>query len=138
MLLENVKGFEKDAELDAAFASLTEEVNAVIKQISIILESPADIVGDRLAGGRSQVQPRSTMPRPGQLQPEGGDLQSVEMAMTQVMKQMDAAKRGMGLVNKLSDSPSRSRNKSRVMGNINKIRGNLQRIAKMLVYMKKI
>jgi len=131
MLLEHVKGITPDAELEAEFDALTEEVNKLLDQMKIITEAPMDMAADRLAGGA----PASDVPPPGSVEADGS-MEEVMDAMDTVMKQMDAARRGLGLVNKLADSPSRTKNRSRVMGNMNRIRGNLRRIEKMLAGME--
>jgi len=102
MLLEHVKGIKPDTEL-------TEEIEKLEAEISEIMEA---------------------MPRPGEVE-AGGNMDELMSAMDAVMKQLEAARRGLGLVNKLGDSPSRTVNRSRVMGNLNKIRGNLRRVEKM-------
>ena len=53
-------------------------------------------------------------------------------AFDKAMKQFAAAKRGMGLVNKLEPGPSRAKHASRVMSNMNRIRGTIAKIEKML------
>lgn len=132
MLLEHIKGTIPDAELETEYSVLAEQVNNLLDQMNLILEAPMDAIADRLAGGNPpHGNPSEPMPAPGQVNVEGG-MDEILAAMEQVMKQMDAAKRGLGLVNKLGDSPSRTTNRSRVMGNMNRIRGNLQRIEKML------
>ena len=60
------------------------------------------------------------------------DPENIMGAMETVVKQMDAAKRAMAIINKMADGPSRTRNRSRVMGNLNRIRGSLRRIEKMM------
>lgn len=131
MLLEHVKGIMPDAELEAEFNKLTEEINKVLDQMNVIVEGPMDTAAASQLAGEDRQIPRGEMPAPGGVE-GGGDMEEIMAGMDQVMKQMDAAKRGLGIVNKLGDSPSRTRNRSRVMGNMNRIRGNLQRIEKML------
>ena len=65
---------------------------------------------------------------------EGSDnLQQEALSLfMEMQKRFEAAKRALGLVNKLKDSPSRTRNRSRIMSNLNKIRGSLQRLDKIL------
>ena len=45
-----------------------------------------------------------------------------------VIKQMEAAKRGLSIVSKLTPGEDRAKHASRVMTNMNKIRGNMRRI----------
>lgn len=150
MLLEHVKGIKVDAELEAQYAELVEQMGNILNKVTMILNevrpafqmqggvqqmSPQDI-GDPSVVGQNEA-PSGGMstkrtPPPGQVGAGSGEMEEVMAAMDQVMKQMDAAKRGLGLVNKLSDSPSRTKNRSRVMGNMNRIRGNIRRIEKML------
>ena len=134
MLLEHVKGIKPDTELEAEYQKLVEEANALIEkmeQISIITEQPMAAMADRLSGEEAAPMGGEKMPAPGAVE-TGGDMEEVMAAMETVMKQMEAARRGLGIVNKLADSPSRTRNRSRVMGNMNRIRANLRRIEKML------
>ena len=134
MLLEHVKGVTVDAELEAEYTALTEQMNALLDQMNMILEAPMDMMSDRLAGQDAPPQETGNterMPAPGQVE-AGGNMEEIMSAMEQVMQQMEAAKRGLGMVNKLGDSPSRTTNRSRVMGNMNRIRANLGRIEKML------
>jgi len=140
MLLEHVKSVKVDAELEAEYASLTEEVNKLFEQATLILEAPMDMAANRLAGEETPApmgdEPTGErMPAPGGVE-AGGSMEEVMTAMEQVMKQMEAARRGLGLVNKLADSPSRTMNRSRVMGNMNRIRANVRRIEKMLAGME--
>lgn len=53
-------------------------------------------------------------------------------ALDAVIKQMEAAKRGLGIVNKLKPGPDRAKHASRVMGNMNRIRAHIKRIEKAL------
>lgn len=136
MLLEHVKSVTVDEELEAEYIALVEEMDSVINQMKMILEAPMDAATDRLAG-EDQPAPMADdmqdgqMPAPGKV--EGGNtMDDVMAAMDTVMQQMEAAKRGLGLVNKLADSPARTTNRSRVMGNMNRIRANIRRIEKML------
>jgi len=125
MLLEHVKGITPDAELEAEYAAISEQVTTLLDQLNTLLETPMDAMGSRMADRQPQ------RPAPGGV--EGGqDVGDALSALDTVMTQLDAAKRGLGLVNKLGDSPSRTRNRSRVMGNLNKIRGNLRRVEKMI------
>lgn len=125
MLLEHIKGIKPDTELEAEYKKLLEKANKILNQLEMLTEDDMSSMSDRLAG-------QDAMPAPGQVAPESGNMADVMAAMDQVMRQMDAAKRGLGLVNKLGDSPSRTMNRSRVMGNLNRIRANLGRIEKML------
>lgn len=45
-------------------------------------------------------------------------------------KRLDAAKRGLGLTNRLPQGEERSQHRSRIMGNLNRIRALLDRIIK--------
>lgn len=56
----------------------------------------------------------------------------IESMFDETVKMLNAAKRGLGLTNKLSDSASRTRFRSRIMGNLNRIRAKLARITKAL------
>ncbi len=144
MLLENIKAKAPDAELEAEYEELVEQTTAVLDQIKLLLEEPMGnaAVADRLSDPMPSAEdgvvndaPARRMPAPGQVAPEGG-MEEVMAGMDQVMKQMEAAKRGLGLVNKLGDGPSRTQNRSRIMGNMNRIRANVRRIEKMLSSME--
>ena len=52
-------------------------------------------------------------------------------------KRMAAARRGIGLTNKMKDSPSRTRHRSRVMKNLNSIRVQLNRVIKLYAQFEK-
>jgi hypothetical protein len=102
MLLEHIKGIVPDTELNEEITKLEEEFAQIVE----------------------------AMPEPGKV--EGGEnLDKLMGAMDTVMQQLDAAKRGLGILNKMADSPLRTKNRSRVMGNLNKIRANLKRVEKM-------
>jgi len=57
---------------------------------------------------------------------------AIDRMFDETSKMLDAAKRGLGLTNKLKDSASRTKFRSRVMGNLNRIRAKLMRITKAL------
>jgi len=112
MLLEHVKGVNFiDDELEAEYAEVLESFNAVMTQ----LDEDFGMAG----AGQSQ------MPPPGmaddkvgsQVFPEDDEVSS---ALDNAVKQMVAVKKAMTILNKMSDSESRTRNKSRVMGNQSK------------------
>lgn len=140
MLLENITAKSPDTELEAEYQELVEQTTVVLDQIKLLLEEPMgnSAVASRLSDPMPSAEdgvvndPAAPMPAPGQVAPQGGSMEEVISAMDQVMKQMEAAKRGLGLVNKLGDSPSRTQNRSRIMGNMNRIRANVRRIEKML------
>lgn len=71
-------------------------------------------------------------PRPGQATPSSSSENDIMIAMDRVMRQMEAAKRALGLTNKLEPGPSRKEHRARIMSNMNKIRANLKRIEQML------
>lgn len=52
--------------------------------------------------------------------------------MEDVSKRFEAARRGLGLVNKLQAGPSKKKHGARVLGNLNRIRGLLRRLEKQL------
>jgi len=141
MLLEQVKGIKPDLELQEEFDKVTEQINVILDEMALLIEAPGN-AAFRLQGGEQGIGEPSIsspdnemgdnrMPAPGQVQ-GGESMDEVLAAMDQVMKQMDAAKRGLGFVNKLSAGDSKNKNRSRVMGNMNRIRGNVRRIEKML------
>jgi len=146
MLLEHVKGIHPDTELEAEYSALAEHVNLLLNQMNVILEAPMGAEaridaapvprGAMGRGGDLPPEEGGSMPAPGKVETGEGGMDEVIGAMEQVTKQMDAAKRGLGLVNKLGDSPSRTMNRSRIMGNMNRIRANLRRIEKMLAGME--
>jgi len=124
MLLEHVKNVNViDEELEAEYAALEEGFNSIVAQFNedfgmvdnSDMRMPAPGQADRGAGEGEFDQPE--------------DLVS---AMEVIVKQMAAAKRGMAIINKMSDSSSRTKNRSRVMGNLNRIRGSLDRIFKKM------
>lgn len=49
-----------------------------------------------------------------------------------LMRQFDAAKRGLSIVSRLTPGPDRAKHASRVMSNMNKIRGGMRRAEKAL------
>ncbi len=125
MLLEHVKNINfVDEELETEMAELTETINNLLTQLN-----------EDLPMGSSQMEP--SMPEPGMADQavrgqDGASSDEIVSAMELIVKQMDAAKRGMAILNKMGDSPHRTKNRSRVMGNLNKIRGSLQRVTKMM------
>jgi len=142
MLLEHVKGISVDTELEAEYAKLEEQVSNMLDHISILTESPMGDMGDRMQGGDQRMGMGNMPPPPGEVDPSSnadgaGDgseanMDEVMSGMETVIKQMSAAKRGLGMINTMSDSPYRTKNRSRIMSNMNKIRANLQRIEKLL------
>jgi len=63
---------------------------------------------------------------------EEADATNIDRLFDETSKMLDAARRGLGLTNKLKDSASRTKFRSRVMGNLNRIRAKLARITKAL------
>ena len=55
---------------------------------------------------------------------------NLEQQLEEINKRMDAAYRGMGIVNRMPDSPKRTKHRSRIMSNLNVIRGMLSRVLK--------
>lgn len=53
-------------------------------------------------------------------------------ALFKAAEQLDAAKRGLGIANRLKDPGKRAMNRSRIMRNLNKIRGLINRATKAL------
>lgn len=143
MLLENITAKAPDTELEAEYAELVEQTTNILDQIKILLEEPmgnaavADRLSEPMPSAEDGVVNDPAVPPPGQVAPgEGASMEDVVAAMDQVMRQMEAAKRALGLVNKLGDSPSRTKNRSRIMSNMNRIRANVRRIEKMLSEME--
>ena len=128
MLLEHVKNINfVDEELEAEFTELTEAIATMLSRLD----------EDSPWLGKSATDVRQNMPQPGmadadvrnQEEPVRDD---VIAAMDNIIKQMEAAKNAMVILNQMSDSPSRTKNRSRVMGNLNRIRGSFQRVTKMM------
>ena len=127
MLLEHVKNVNfVDEELEAEFAEIRESIETILNELDGDLGMRPDGSGLK-------------MPAPGMADKEGPGMgldypspENIMAAMETVVKQMEAAKRAMAIINKMADSPSRTKNRSRVMGNLNRIRGSLQRIEKMM------
>ena len=112
MLLEHVKNINfVDEELDAEFAELTEAIN----YINEAMDMPAPGQADAELGTPDKSAPEDMV-----------------SAMEVVIKQMEAARRAMTILNKMPDSESRTRNRSRVMGNLNRIRGSVTRVFKKM------
>jgi hypothetical protein len=123
MLLEQVKNVNFiDEEFENESAAIIEEINTMFAQIN---EDMGMSAGER------------RMPAPGMAddtirnQTFPAD-DNVVSSLSDAVKQMVAAKKAMVILNKMPDSASRTRNKSRVMGNLNRIRGSLQRIIKTM------
>jgi hypothetical protein len=128
MLLEHVKNVssEVDEELEKEYQEIFETMEALINELDAELGMRPDGSGERMpAPGMADRDPLGD--RVDALDPE-----AIMSAMETAVKQMEAAKRAMQILNQMADSPSRTRNKSRVMGNLNKIRGSIQRIQKMM------
>lgn len=60
------------------------------------------------------------------------DVTDVDGDIDEAIKRLMAAKRALGLVNKLPDSASRTTNRSRIMGNLNKLNALVNRMAKKI------
>jgi len=54
----------------------------------------------------------------------------LEEQLEEINKRMNAAYRGMGIVNRMPDSSERTKHRSRIMSNLNVIRGMLSRVLK--------
>lgn len=116
MLLEHVKNINfTDEELDAEYASVLESFNSTMIQLDEAMGMPQPGMAD--ADVRQQEFPVED---------------EISSSLENAVKQMVAVKKAMTILNKMPDSESRTRNKSRVMGNLNRIRGSLQRIVKMM------
>ena len=116
MLLEHVKNVNfTDEELDAEFAEVLESFNTVMTQLNEDFGMPQPGMADDVV--KQQAFPEDD---------------EVTGALENAVKQMVAVKKAMVILNKMPDSESRTRNKSRVMGNLNRIRGSLQRVVKMM------
>lgn len=61
--------------------------------------------------------------------PVDADL-DIEQQLAELTKRMEAARRGLGLVNKFPAGPSRTEHRKRIMGNLNTIRAMLGRVLK--------
>lgn len=70
-------------------------------------------------------------PRPGKASPASSSENDILIAMDRVMRQMEAARRALGLTNRLEPGPLRKQHRARIMGNMNRIRANLKRIERM-------
>ena len=53
------------------------------------------------------------------------------LAIDGVIKQLEAAKRGLGIANRLRDPVARKKHKGAVLGNLNRIRNRLAQIEKL-------
>jgi len=124
MLLEHVKNINfVDEELEAEYAEVLESFNTIVAQLN-------EDFGMSAGGGER-------MPPPGMAddsvrRQEAPASDEVSSALDNAVKQMVAVKKAMQILNRMADSESRTRNKSRVMGNLNRIRGSLTRISKMM------
>lgn len=58
------------------------------------------------------------------------DMSDLSGAFDEAAKRLDAAKRGLGLVNKLPPGDQRTENRRRIMANLNRLRALIARIAK--------
>ena len=58
--------------------------------------------------------------------------ENVNALFDETSRMLAAAKRGLGITNKLKDPEGRKKNRSRIMGTLNKLRGKLSQIAKAL------
>jgi len=124
MLLEHVKNVNfTDDELEAEYAAVLESFNSVMTQ----LDEDFGMAGN----GQSQMPPPGMADDKVSSQVFPAD-DEVSSALDNAVKQMVAVKKAMVILNKMADSESRTRNKSRVMGNLNRIRGSLQRIVKTM------
>jgi len=120
MLLEQIKNIE---EKDEEFES---EYNNLVESISVLLED----LGMSTSGGR--MKPPGMVDDKIRRQGMPDDDKELENALNDIVKQLQAAKKAMGMLNKMADSPFRTKHRSRVMSNLNRIRGSYQRIMKMV------
>lgn len=125
MLLEQVKNVNfVDEELE-------NEIQELSESISTVVEHAARELGMTAPGSNMRIPPPGTTDDAirGQESPEDEDVLST---LDVIVKQMVAAKKAMTILNRMADSSSRTKNKSRVMGNLNRIRGSLQRVVKIM------
>ena len=95
------------------FTQIAEELGTLGDRLDLIIERAELLTEDDSAGNM------------------GALIQQLDV----VMKQFEAAKKGLGLVNKLSPGPSRAKHSSRIMGNMNRIRAGVKRAEKALAAM---
>ena len=62
----------------------------------------------------------------------GGESSDINTLFDETMAMLNAAKKGLGLANKLTDPAGRKKHKSRVMGNMNRIRAKFNRLQKVI------
>ncbi len=121
MLLEQINKFGfVDEELDGEYQDLMESITSICEDIG--MTAPGSDIKMPYPGTADDTVSRQDYPA----------AEDVESTMAVVIKQMEAAKKAMAILNKMGDSPFRTKNKSRVLGNLNRIRGSLQRVTKML------
>jgi len=101
---------KQDTQLLEDFSKIEDEFSSIQKRIGVVNEMG---------------------PAPGQVAPTG-NMDQILRGMDIVTKQMNAARKAMGMLNTMKDSEFRTKNRSRVMGNMNRIRANIQRIEKLL------
>lgn len=63
---------------------------------------------------------------------EEQDMGMIAALFDDTTRMLDAAKRGLGITNKLKDSALRTKSRHRIMGNMNRIRAKLNRITKAI------
>ncbi len=155
MLLEQVKGLEPDAELTAEYDSVYELLNEALDTVNTFLEAggiPRGAMGgddDPRSLGNKEAENRienAATPRgamgtgdsnmmgsygPGKV-PVGNNMDEILDGLERTSTQLMAAKRGLGLVNKLAPGKSRGEHASRIMGHLNRVRGNITRIMKQM------
>lgn len=128
MLLEQINRFGfVDEELDGEYKDLFEQLNNILDRLTNQLD-------EDLGMPSAPTQQKSTgTPATGMADDSvGTDPDEIISALDTAIKQMEAAKRGLGIVNGMGDSAFRTKNRSRVMGNMNKIRASLKRVDGLL------
>jgi len=121
MLLEQINRFGfVDEDVESEYQDLMENVTSICEDIG--MTAPGSDIKMPYPGMADDTISRQDYP----------EQEDIESTMAVIIKQMEAAKKGMAILNKMGDSPFRTKNKSRVLGNLNRIRGSLQRVTKMM------
>lgn len=99
----------------------------------LIKEDIDDVIDDPTkAFDFSDVEDKVKIHGPGKVEYNQEDERQLMYALAVLVKQINAARKALGMLNKMEDSPFRTVNRSRVMGNLNRIRATLRRVEKAI------
>ena len=103
------------------------ELNISTNKQALTLEQELKELQDRFDNIKSQLNEDLSFPDYSAADPD-----MLAKMLEDTMKRMDAARRGLGLANKLT-GPTKKKHLSRIMSNMNRIRANIRKAEKIIM-----